>query len=156
MTGPEVRGVLGIIVEAYPGRVRVSDETVAVWTQALADLPLSEVLAAVRRLVRTSEWPPSIAAICAECLDDGITEAEGWRQLQEWLLLPLQESAKARNGPPPCHPLVLAFLRAYGANRARESALSVLQRTFTRWWPELRAEHRRAALTSAPHLRAIS
>lgn len=62
MTREESLAVVTMLVEAYPQR-EVSSETMRAYAMHLADLPKAPTLAAVKRLIGTSKWLPSIAEI---------------------------------------------------------------------------------------------
>lgn len=68
MTHSEAGLIVAKIAAAFP-RQPFSRETVSVYVEELRDLDASVCLAAVDRLIRDSEWPPTIAAIRQEtCL----------------------------------------------------------------------------------------
>lgn len=66
---------------AWP-RTEFSETTIVVYAEALADLPVERVEAAIATLVRTSEWLPTVAKIRAEAAVSHRTFAEA-----EWLLV---------------------------------------------------------------------
>lgn len=72
------------IRDAFP-RQPFGDGAVRVYAEQLADLPGDEVLAATRRLLRTSSWAPTIAEIryeAAEAMDPLPTVEQAWDQAQ--------------------------------------------------------------------------
>ena len=62
MTKTEVAALLAVCAAAYP-HVNVTRETAAVYAEMLADLDYADALAAVKRLIATSQFFPTVAAI---------------------------------------------------------------------------------------------
>ena len=62
MTKTEVAALLAVCSAAFP-HVSVTKETAAVYAEMLADLEYRAALAAVKRLIATSQYFPSVAAI---------------------------------------------------------------------------------------------
>ena len=64
MTKSEMAALLTVISVAYPGsRVRADETTIGVWHDALQDLTAAEATLAVKALVNTLKFPPSIADV---------------------------------------------------------------------------------------------
>jgi hypothetical protein len=75
---------IAILRDAYP-RQDFPDRSVALYAHELADLDDDEVTAAVRRLIRRSEWLPSIAEIrrdVAEARAGLPSEGEAWQMVK--------------------------------------------------------------------------
>lgn len=87
MTFEETAQVMDLIVDAYP-RFYISksdaDRTRALtlWAAMFADDPLELVLAALKALIATSEWPPSVSEVKERIrwlvAPDEMSEAEAW------------------------------------------------------------------------------
>lgn len=64
MTSQETAAILGVIIKAYPGsRINIDRETVSLWAEMLQDLSAAEVTLAVKGMVATLKYPPSIADV---------------------------------------------------------------------------------------------
>ena len=71
MNEQQVLRLLRVIRGAYP-RVTFTDDTIDAYTVMLKDLPYELAQRAVVDLIRTSQWPPTVAEICrraAELVD---------------------------------------------------------------------------------------
>ncbi len=80
MTDIEVKKLLYILESAYPrGEFRAG--TAKVYAQMLSDLPYRVAEEAIRRLIATSKWLPTIAEIrqmCAEVMDPPLSAEDAW------------------------------------------------------------------------------
>jgi hypothetical protein len=65
MTGAEAVRILDVLKRAYP-RQTIERGTLELYAELLGDLDFAATLAAVRRIVTTGQWFPSIAEIRAE------------------------------------------------------------------------------------------
>lgn len=63
MTSDDVRSILAYLYHAYPGKFTIAEQTVMVWSDALADVRGDLGIAAARKLVKEQAWPPSPAEI---------------------------------------------------------------------------------------------
>lgn len=59
----EVIKLLKVIEASYPGRASFDEDAIGVWCRMLGDIPYNVAGEAVRRLVSTNTFPPSIAEI---------------------------------------------------------------------------------------------
>lgn len=79
MERKDVIAMLAIFKAAWPGfyRNQTADEAraaVNVWSDALAEYPAEAALAASKRLIRTSTFPPSVADVCKQL--DGLRDED--------------------------------------------------------------------------------
>lgn len=63
MNRNETTALLGVLKAAYPARLAVTPEAIAIWTDMLADVDLASASAAAREHIATSPHPPTIADI---------------------------------------------------------------------------------------------
>lgn len=83
MTREESLAVATMLVEAYPREVR--PETLKAYAMHLVDLDRVAAIAAVKRLVATSKWLPSIAEIRAAVVASDtrfLTSPEAWKRAE--------------------------------------------------------------------------
>lgn len=66
MTKTEVASILAICAAAYP-HVAVTKETAIIYADLLADIDLMVAQRAVKRLIATSQYFPTVAAIREQC-----------------------------------------------------------------------------------------
>lgn len=129
---------IAILRDAYP-RQDFPDRSVVLYAHELADLSDTEVTAAVRRLIRRSEWLPSIAEIRREVAEEraGLpTVEEAWtvvsNEKRTFVLPPEVAGALSDIGGSyalrtmTAHQARTAFAKAYEARR--ESTLLVVMK----------------------------
>lgn len=91
-----------LLFAAYPFREgKVSEMTIRVYLQDLADLPLDDVVDAMNRLRRTSKWLPSVAEIREVVAEDACglpTEDEAWSLIRACLAKPHGEAWNLPDG----------------------------------------------------------
>lgn len=73
MTPAETAKILTVLKASYP-RQELTSATVSAYSAMLADLPYESVDAAVRRLIASSKWFPTIAEIRSEVAEGKIAE----------------------------------------------------------------------------------
>lgn len=73
----ETAAVIAYFGAAWP-TFDPSDDTIDVWVAELGDIDPRDALEAMRSLVRTSDFPPSIAKFRAEC------QSLAWRRLNQF------------------------------------------------------------------------
>lgn len=77
MKKSEVAALLSAIVTAYPAsRVELNADTVSLWTEMLSDIDAAEATLAVKALIATEHYPPSIADV-REAVRKTRSEARG-------------------------------------------------------------------------------
>lgn len=77
MTRKETAQLLALISVAYPGsKVSADEQTLTLWHQMLEDMPGEIVAAAVKRMIATLKFPPSIADI-REAVAQATQDARG-------------------------------------------------------------------------------
>ena len=77
MTRKETAQLLALISVAYPGsKVSADEQTLTLWHQMLEDMPGEIVAAAVKRMIATLKFPPSIADI-REAVAQATQDAQG-------------------------------------------------------------------------------
>jgi len=88
MTKTEVVKLLAVISGAYPN-MQVTEATVALWYELLGDLDINLALAAVKKLILESSYPPTIADIRKRVVDiitlaeDKMSAAEAWGEVEK-------------------------------------------------------------------------
>lgn len=90
MTRNETIELLQLLVAAYPsGKLVANSLTVGIWHDMLKDLPGELVGAAVRRMIATLKFPPSIADV-RSAVANGLADARGavdageaWRRVRK-------------------------------------------------------------------------
>ena len=89
MTLQDTAKVLKLLYKAYPkGGITPDEDTVLLWNEMLADMPDDLILAAVKRLIALSTYPPTIAEVrknAVEAVQDvegRLTGAEAWGIVQ--------------------------------------------------------------------------
>lgn len=140
--------LIGDLVRAYPGKA-IHGDTVRVYVRELSDVPPAILEEAVRALIRTSEWFPSVAAIRQAVAERTLalpSEAEALAQVSarsRWA----RQDEDERGDRPDVHPLVREALDQVGGWFAFRSAdePGVVRGQFLRLYKELRA----AALADA-------
>src|SRR5690606_34795428 len=103
-----------VIQEAYPGRVAFSEDSIKVWSAALADLPTEETKLAVDRLVKASRFPPSIAEIrqaVAELVDPIPSAEDAYHEAR---MIAQRFSPYSKETPPYSHPLIRRAVEIIG------------------------------------------
>lgn len=84
MTRNEVAALLAVCAAAFP-HVRVTKETATIYAEMLADLDAEPAMRAVRRLIASSQYFPSIAAIREATTDLVVklppTAARAWQEV---------------------------------------------------------------------------
>lgn len=119
MTPAEVGRVVELLEFGWPNR-DMAEQTAMLYMAALSDLPFDAAVGAVKRLLLTDEFRPSVAAVRREValslgllppgLDDALVEARAWC---EW-----REQARFGNGSgsvsvcPPIHHVVVKVCRS--------------------------------------------
>lgn len=100
----------------YRSRFQADDATAALWLRELQHVSDADGLEAVRRHLRTEEWPPTIAAIRRACATgDAPTGAEAW----EDVLRAIRDAGSF--GRPICrHPLSQRAMEATGIQRIQD------------------------------------
>lgn len=63
MTESEVIKLLGMVYSAYPNMKEVTKTTVSLWYECLKDMDVKDGLAAVKKHILESPYPPTIADI---------------------------------------------------------------------------------------------
>lgn len=81
-TDETMRMVLGMLSEAYPGRMKLGENTLPVWRRLLDDVPDEVLMAAVVHHTTHNKWPPSIAEL-RQCSFEAVqgpqlTAGEAW------------------------------------------------------------------------------
>lgn len=120
--------------------------TLVLYGQHLDDVPADVLAAAVRRLIRTEEWFPTVARIreaCAELLLGLPGEVDALTQVDDRL-----EWARTRHGAaPPLHPDVRRAVELVGGFHALRTAdkPSVVRGQLRNVYRELRGDRLRAA-----------
>jgi hypothetical protein len=145
---PSIGDALNDLRAAFP-RDQIREETVRVYARELADLDPGDVEAAVRALIRTSQFFPRVSEIreAAAALRLALpSEADALRQVEartEWARLPEQH----RGDPPAIHPVVKDALDLVGGAHAFRSSdqPSVLRGQFLRLFRGLRQDAIREA-----------
>lgn len=66
MNKTEIANLLALCASAYP-HVAITKETAIVYAEMLADLELSVAMQAVKKLIATSQYFPTVAAIREQC-----------------------------------------------------------------------------------------
>ncbi|CDG37231.1 hypothetical protein CTHBC1_2648 [Acetivibrio thermocellus BC1] len=88
MTKAETVKLLAVINAAYPN-MQISEATVSVWHELLGDLNINLVLAATKKLILESPYPPTIADIRKRAVEimtlpeDRINAAEAWGEVEK-------------------------------------------------------------------------
>lgn len=88
MTKAETVKLLAVINAAYPN-MQISEATVSVWHELLGDLDINLVLAATKKLILESPYPPTIADIRKRAVEimtlpeDRIDAAEAWGEVEK-------------------------------------------------------------------------
>lgn len=90
MTRRETIELLQLLIAAYPSsKLAANDVTVGVWHEMLKDLPGEVVGVAVRRMIATLKFPPTIADV-REAVTGGVADAQGfvdageaWRRVRK-------------------------------------------------------------------------
>lgn len=88
MTAAQTARLLAVLTAAYPAsKIRADQHTVALWQEMLGDLPEALVLAAAKRLIAISPYPPAIADVRRSAAE-GLQEASGQPEAdQAWTML---------------------------------------------------------------------
>lgn len=112
MNGDEARQILTLVTKAWP-RPEMERETVAIYAEGISDLPGPAAIEAVKNLIRTEEFRPSVARIrrsvleathVIPTLDEALAQAEA---LEDWHYrtgVPLGAGSSPER--PEVHPLV--------------------------------------------------
>lgn len=88
MTKTDTVKLLAVINAAYPN-MQISEATVSVWHELLGDLDINLVLAATKKLILESPYPPTIADIRKRAVEimtlpeDRIDAAEAWGEVEK-------------------------------------------------------------------------
>lgn len=81
-TDATMRAVLGMLTEAYPGRMKLGQDTLPVWSRLLSDVPDEVLMAAVVYHTTHNKWPPSIAELREASFEavqgSQLTAGEAW------------------------------------------------------------------------------
>lgn len=92
MTKEETALILGIIKTAYPSAYKNMEKSEALnavnlWSEMLSDIPAEKIKKAVKKIIATSEFPPSIAQIRKEVLEENTevikNSGEAWLEVIE-------------------------------------------------------------------------
>ena len=92
MTKTETVKLLAVISAAFPN-IQVAEATVALWHELLGDLDLNLVLAATKKLILESPYPPTIADIRKQVVeittphDEKIDAATAWGEVEKAIQL---------------------------------------------------------------------
>jgi hypothetical protein len=140
--------LLSELARAFP-RHPVTRETLDVYLRELADLPVDVLERAVRELIRTSEWFPTVRAIRESASEHALGlpgEADALAQVearQAWG----RQDEQTRGTPPALHPLVAEALDHVGGWHAFRTAdePAVVRGQFGRLFRELRSAALREA-----------
>lgn len=76
MTLAETFAMMGLFKAAFP-RQPLDEATIRIYADMLADIPADEAMLAARRLLATSEWCPTIAAIRRAMADARVCSPAG-------------------------------------------------------------------------------
>ena len=140
--------LLADLANAFP-RQAVTPATVAVYARELDDLPEDALEQAVRDLIRSADWLPTVAAIrlaAAEYLLELPSETDALSQIEARIAW-----ARADDGtdPPPVHNLVSATLEHVGGYHAFRSTdkPSMLRAQFVNLYRETRQRQLRDVQT---------
>lgn len=136
--------LLADLVHAFP-RNSVAPETILVYARELSDLAPAALALAVRSLIRSSEWFPSIRAIreqAAEILLALPTESVALSQIEDrvgWARR--EEHEREGEEPPEVHPMVREALDHVGGFHAFKTAdkPAVIRGQFLSLFREMRA-----------------
>lgn len=85
MTETEAKKLLYVLEGAYP-RNPFTEASARVYSQMLADIPYAVASEAVRRLMATSKWLPSVSEIrqmCAELMEPVPSAEDAWLEAME-------------------------------------------------------------------------
>lgn len=116
--------LLAELAAAFP-RQQLSPQTVAIYVRELADLPADVLENAVRELIRTRDFPPSINEIrtaCAERMLDLPADGDALAQIDARILWGRTDEAARPVAPPAVHPLVKECLDHVGGFYAYKTA----------------------------------
>ena len=89
MTFEETGIILATMTTFYTERLMppITENSIALWTKMLADIPFNLVESVVLAWVATNKYPPTIADIRGSCVSsvsgDGETAEEAWGKIQE-------------------------------------------------------------------------
>jgi len=112
MNRTEIASLLAICSAAYP-HVNVTVETATVYAEMLADLPNEDARRAVRRLLATSQFFPSIAAIREATL--AVSQPAVPTPANAWSEVMLKMKEVGHNGRPEwSHPSVAVAVATLG------------------------------------------
>jgi hypothetical protein len=131
-------------MRAFP-RQAVLDGTLRVYLRELADVPAAALDEAVRSLIRTSEFFPTVRAIREAVAERSLQiphEAAALEQVHARIAWGREDEAARVGDPPPIHPLVRDALDHVGGFAAFRGASEpgVLRGQFLRLYRELRAD----------------
>lgn len=143
MTREEIAKVLAVCSAAYP-HVVITKETAIVYAESLRDLPFDPVSRAVRKLVTTSEFFPTIAKIRRAVAEaDGKLPPDGATAYGE--VISAAASRGALDRPEWSHPAVNEVVEALGWSRiCRDDNPAALRAQFMRVYEPIRDRHDRA------------
>lgn len=140
---PTVAPLIARLAEAFP-KMKVPPETFQVYLADLADVPLETLEAAVTRLIRTSEWFPTINAIRAECAEHLLNlpnEFGAVAQIYARIEWARDQGEEGAEEPPAVHPLAKRALDQVGGYPAfrTSSEPGVVLGQYNRIYREMRA-----------------
>lgn len=166
MTQAEATTLVGTLSTAYA--VDLEETRLAVYVNALRDLPAADGAAAVHRLLKTSHWFPSVAEIRETVLDLRLplpTAAEAWELVEETgrraLARPYNGRDSMQTGLPGIVARALKLSGGEYGYRYSEN-INALRAQFLRLYADLRdsaaaggAEARQRALKRPEPIRAL-
>jgi len=85
--------VLAAAIKTYYPRFSIfpNQEAMELWYDALKDLPLDALSAAVKKWAVTEKWPPTIADLREKCVEittgGGLDWGQGWQEVQKAIRL---------------------------------------------------------------------
>lgn len=129
---------------------RSSDDMALAYWEALDDLPLERVVAAMRQLARDSEYMPRPVHIRALADPNASSATDAWYAVRNRLMMPESEARKLRDAGirPPwvSDPRIAATLEAIGgyehlAHAAKHDRLEYLRRDFERAYQRAGMDH---------------
>lgn len=153
MNRNEAAAMLAVCAAAFP-HVNVSKETASVYAEMLADLDAEVALGAVRRLIATSRFFPTVAAIREEAAALSSpalpSPATAWREV----MVKMQQVGRDRQ-PEWSHPTIAAAVATLGWRDLCMSDNQAVSRAhFWKVFDAVAREHRQQA-SLPPSMRAI-